>query len=669
MALEIVGRREADKPRSKSVMAGVGETALTMATGAIAEPLAGLYGLATTPFQGAESGAANVEAARRAMTYAPRTETGQRYMQNIGEFVQPVTSRIESANKYLGDKGFEYGGPVGGAIGASLLTGVSEMIPAGMAARQMRIKNAPLPTQAAPNIPAPINSPLPTQAAPPIVEAAPIVDTSAASVNKALQEVRAGRPEAMAAQVVPELQIMRDAEALGISLNPEHYSTSRAFIDMQEALKSRPGSKLSANEDKAISDLGKRADQLIADFGGYTDRDLLQQEVSSTFNSTITDLKAKSGLLYDSVDSVIPADVRVVPDITKEFMDEQVRKMGGIEGLSAQERELYDLISDPELPPTYARFDRERKLVGMALNGKASVYNSIPLGDLKRIYGAMGEEQLKFADAFGVGDDLRDANKLVTQRKAIEDASIYVLGRELKGSIIPKLSSAASGLSRGDTMKLKKLMDALPEDLRGQAAATMLGDLFGGGARKSGEMGQGFMGTFSALNRNPSAKAVIFSYLPIDALQRFDMIGRVSTGIYRAKSLENKSRTARDVIAALESGGLISNMYGGAMDIAKAEGVGSMVGAPGVGTAAVVANKITSKVTPAVEAADELLISPKFRQAVQEHMAGATDQADALLRSTPEYKKWLAAQDATIRAEVTAIGIIPWLTTDRQEQK
>jgi hypothetical protein len=638
-------------------MRGAGETALTMATGAVAEPLAGLYGLVTTPFQGIASGASNVESARSAMTYMPRTETGQRYLQNIGEFVAPVTSRMESANKYLGEKGYEAGGPVGGAIGSSLITAAAELIPGGMAARQLRMRNAPAPTM-----------PPPTIATTPVSNAAPIVETSAVNVDRALPDIRAGRTETLAAQVVPDLQIMKDAEALGISLNPEHYSTSRAFIDMQEALKSRAGSRLSINEDKAISDLGRRADQLIADFGGFTDRDLLNQQVQSTFKNTIDGLEANAKLLYDSVDAVIPDDAKVIPNITLNYMNEQIRRMGGVEGLSVQEKKLFDLING-DIPPTYARFNRERQLVGMALNGKESVYSSIPQGDLKRIYGAMSNEQVNFADAFGVGDDLRDANKLVSQRKDIEDSSIELLGRELQNSIIPKLTGAASGLTRGDAMKLRSLMDALPEELRGQAAATLLGDLFVAGGRRSSEMSGGFMNTFSALNRNATAKEALFAYLPMEARERFDMIGRVATGIYRAKNLENKSRTARDVIAALESGGLISKMYGAASDIAKAEGVGTVVGAPGVGTAAVVANKITSRATPAVEAADQLLSSPVFRQAVQNHMSGATEQADALLRSTPEYKKWLSAQNGTIRAEVTAIGIIPWLTTDRQEQQ
>jgi hypothetical protein len=671
MGLEIVGRRRADQPATNvqreprtltNAMRGAGETALTMATGAVAEPLAGLYGLATTPFQGAASGAANVESARTAMTYMPRTETGQRYLQNIGEFVAPVTSRMESANKYLGEKGYEARGPIGGAIGSSLLTAAAELIPGGMAARQLRMQNAPAPSMS------PSQAPAPARIRDQVADPSPIVEASAVNIDRALPDIRAGRTETLAAQVVPDLQIMKDAEALGISLNPEHYSTSRAFIDMQEALKSRPGSRLSINEDKAISDLGRQADQLISDFGGYTDRDLLQQQVQSTFQNTINGLKKNSKLLYDSVDAVIPADAKVIPSITLNYMNEQIRRMGGEEGLSLQEKTLFDLING-DAPPTYARFDRERKLVGMALDGKDSVYSSIPQADLKRIYKAMSDEQVKFADAFGVGDDLRDANRLVTQRKDIEDASIALLGRELQNSIIPKLTGAASGLTRGDVMKLRNLMEALPEELRAQASATMLGDLFVAGGRRSSEMSGGFMNTFSALNRNATAKEALFMYLPIDARERFDMIGRVATGIYRAKNLENKSRTARDVIAALESGGLLSKMYGTASDIAKAEGVGTVVGAPGVGTAAVVANKITSKATPAVEAADQLLSSPVFRQAVQNHMSGATDQADALLRSTPEYKKWLSAQNGTIRAEVTAIGIIPWLTTDRQEQQ
>jgi hypothetical protein len=250
----------------------------------------------------------------------------------------------------------------------------------------------------------------------------------------------------------------------------------------------------------------------------------------------------------------------------------------------------------------------------------------------------------------------------------LEDASIEILGKELRDSILPRLTQSATGLTKGDVTKLENMMQALPAELRPQAAATLLGDLFVSGGRRSSEMSAGFVGVFKALDRNKSAKDLLFSYLPEDARTRFDMIGRVATGIYRAKGLENTSRSARDVIAALESGGLIEKIYGVGKRSLAAEGVSSTVGLPGIGTAVTVANAIAEKATPAVEAADALLASRQFQRAIQSHAAGAVNEAELALKNSPQYQQWLRAQNANIRADVVAMGLIPWLLQTSEEE-
>jgi len=103
-------------------VAAVVEPALTLATGALAEPAAGLAGLATLPFAGPEAAAGAVEATRQALTFQPPTEAGQAGLQAVGETLEPLTQAIQAAEETLGDVGFEIGGPVGGAIGATVPT-------------------------------------------------------------------------------------------------------------------------------------------------------------------------------------------------------------------------------------------------------------------------------------------------------------------------------------------------------------------------------------------------------------------------------------------------------------------------------------------------------------------------------------------------------------------
>lgn len=102
------------------------EPAATIASGIIAEPLAGVAGVVQSlnPFADQGAGARAVEATREALTFQPRTEAGREGLQALGSVLEPVTSAIESAETTLGDIGFDVAGPIGGAIGKTIPTAV-----------------------------------------------------------------------------------------------------------------------------------------------------------------------------------------------------------------------------------------------------------------------------------------------------------------------------------------------------------------------------------------------------------------------------------------------------------------------------------------------------------------------------------------------------------------
>lgn len=111
------------------VRAGVGalETAAQFATGAIAEPLAGLAGLAGLPF-GSEQGAENVKSVREALTYQPRTPAGQATSRGAGAVLAPIGKAIESASEATGDAGYAVGGPVAGAVAYAVPSAILEAV-------------------------------------------------------------------------------------------------------------------------------------------------------------------------------------------------------------------------------------------------------------------------------------------------------------------------------------------------------------------------------------------------------------------------------------------------------------------------------------------------------------------------------------------------------------
>jgi len=91
-----------DVPKRRTAMeslkegaVGAGETALSMASGAIAAPVGGLVGLTNLPF-GRERATEQARAVQEALTYAPRTQVGQ---QQMGMVSYPFTKLSELATR------------------------------------------------------------------------------------------------------------------------------------------------------------------------------------------------------------------------------------------------------------------------------------------------------------------------------------------------------------------------------------------------------------------------------------------------------------------------------------------------------------------------------------------------------------------------------------------
>lgn len=646
---------------------GLSESILQLGSGVIAEPIAGLMGIGAQVVPGGKTGGQMVNDVRETMTYRPRTQAGQQMIPSmmedavsiIPESIKGVAGQAASEYSDLKNWTAENYGPAAAAALETLPTALLEAIPAGLAIRQTRKVSAPAPQQFAQT---------------PQGQAAPVEVPIAQQQQTITQDLRSGKSERIAPAVSPDIQIMKDAEELGIDLNPSHYSTNRAYIDMEQSLKSRPGSILASQEEKAIRDLGNKADDLIEQYGGSLDKSALDDSLRTEFAATIGGLEQQSDALYKKVGERIPRAVRVDPDRTRSFIEQQLADLGGeTNRMTSAEKDLWSLVKKrgesgefEDINPTYAALDRVRKDIGSAIGSKSGPFRDDDVGQLKQLYAALSEDQTGFAKAFGVGDIYQDAKDLVRQRARLEDQAISLYGRELQGSILPKMRQAGSNLTRGDVAKLNQIMEAVPEARRGEVAATLLNDMFASGARRNAPIGQGFVNAFSGLNRNAAAKNALFSYLPEGAKDRFDQIGRIATGIYNSKALENNSKTARDVIAAMEDGGLFSRLYDVGKKVMVAEGATSAAGAPGMGTAGVIMGNVMNKTGSAAKAADELLTSPKFREAVMAHANGSN--AQNALKNTPEYEKWLKAQNRTVAREVAAIGLIPWLINGHEAQ-
>lgn len=107
------------------------ETLAALGSGIIAEPIAGLAGIAQAinPFAEEGAGGRAVEAVREALTVQPITEAGQAQVQAVAGALAPVGEVISGAEKFLGDETLELtGSPALAAAAATLPTAIGEVL-------------------------------------------------------------------------------------------------------------------------------------------------------------------------------------------------------------------------------------------------------------------------------------------------------------------------------------------------------------------------------------------------------------------------------------------------------------------------------------------------------------------------------------------------------------
>ena len=107
-----------------------GEIAATIASGIVAEPLAGLAGITQSinPFAEPGAGAKAVKSVQDTLSFQPKTEKGKKGLQAVGQFLQPLGDIIQGAETNLGDIGFEKFGTIGGTIGQTIPTAMLEAL-------------------------------------------------------------------------------------------------------------------------------------------------------------------------------------------------------------------------------------------------------------------------------------------------------------------------------------------------------------------------------------------------------------------------------------------------------------------------------------------------------------------------------------------------------------
>ena len=408
--------------RRAGILGGV-EAAGTLASSIVAEPLAGIAGIAqgVNPFADEGASARAVEGTREALTFQPRTEAGKESLAGVGEALAPVAEGLEKVESALGDTTLELtGSPALAAAAATIPTAILEAIGGAGALKATAKGKLRGPS---------VSGVKPKQVSKALVESAPDIDVikdASRAVYKEIDDIGAQvKPEAVNSMLKTAI---RKAKQMGVDpvLMPDSNQVTKLFSE--EALK-----KVASN----VSDL-----------------DRLRQ------------------IAQNAASAIKPADARIgraMIDEIDSFMDNIPRQAFTGEGSAAANigkkyktaRKLWgrarraELISD-------AMEKAGRQASGFE-NGIRTQLRQI-LNNKKRSR-FFSKEELSAMDDVVKGSNEQNILKLVGRLGFSEGAATNVLGglagSAVLGPVTPVVGQISRGLAQRSTKQAAALSDAL----------------------------------------------------------------------------------------------------------------------------------------------------------------------------------------------------------------
>lgn len=481
--------------------------------------------------------------------------------------------------------------------------------------------------------------------------------------------------QVLAEQAAPDAKTVEAAKRLGIEdyLQPDHVTTNQAYRELAQAVKSVPGSEARAAEMQGLSNVAKRADDLITEIGGNHDLSQVSQSIKQSLQATQSELEQKANALYKQLrEGISPKTEAPAPSVL-EFIAQREKDLGGAKNLTSIEKmilakltpkqtmqEVMQTVSSGGLmnsaeqvaqkvkvlkQPTYTLLDDVRKDVGAAAR-MAGPFKDADTGLAKKLYSLIGKDQEAVAGAAGMGDTFKAAKQAVAIRKGVEDDLISLFGKNLDNSIVGNLNNGVRVLATGDTSRFIKLIQTIPESMRQETVASGLAAAFGKTAKQGSLNFNSYAKWYEGLLKNKQAYAAVMSNLPPAARKQLSDLYRVSKSVSMATKERITTGRIQAVTEELKGGeGLLSRVY----DAAKRNALGATVGTaagsvmgPGVGAA--IASALSRGAKPsALKAADALISSPEFQQAVKQAATGESKQAATRLAYSKPFTKFVRA--------------------------
>jgi hypothetical protein len=269
------------------------------------------------------------------------------------------------------------------------------------------------------------------------------------------------------------------AERLGIDLPVDVFSDNPQLRAAAGLGRSVAGSQSEAQWKDTVTRAIDKADQIIQEAGatfseGSAAPAVTSARVKDSLLSTRADLSKQAAQIYSEIDTRVPKTAPASFKKLKETLDTIIEEVGK-EGMSSQEKKLMDMVSDKNT--TYGRLIREKNLIGQAIAKNDSPYGNMEAGSLKRIYGALAEDQLDTVSILGneaLKEQLSKANILYGKERELGKQIVAAFGKDQAGSIADKMKAAITSSGKGDTGAYTRLLQTIPPELQKDVIATAL---------------------------------------------------------------------------------------------------------------------------------------------------------------------------------------------------
>jgi hypothetical protein len=434
--------------------------------------------------------------------------------------------------------------------------------------------------------------------------------------------------EELATLIGENPQLRADFERIGIDATPDFFSDNQQIRKAIGLTRSETGSIAESEFLSTLKKATDKADELMASVDASKDISLVSENIRRKLVSTRQEMQTQAKKIYDDVNRLIPADTKVELQNVKTLLDNVKKELRGKgKSLHKEEKRLDEIISEGDV--SYKALKREKDLVFKAIQKQESPYGSMVESELKDLYSAFSKDQIENVSRVAgedAGQQLRAANFLWAKHRGLGNRIISIFGKdEQTGSVAALMQSAIKTGSKGDTVRISKLLKSIPQEeaaLRKQVVATAINDLSlsKSGANEGNFSFSRFADTWGGIKRNSEVIKIVSKELGSEATSMLDSLYSVSRSIAGAeKNVLHTGKANQVLINVLNEQSGITRLLSTATGKAGAAGVGALFGGPaGAVVGSLIQNSISRGSKEGVKRAGDLFSDSAFQALIRE---------------------------------------------------